>query len=1780
MTDQTANSEATRLKTDALWLSKEADIDELSSLRTVIIDWQHRANNDLLHNWYGSEISGVQLLTTAASNNILSETVSRNGGVRNEATDDDDESKHRRLFQLLCAEKRYMYKSAELIVGMAQRAELQNSRLRYQDSWPEVRIAAEDLCQTQNSSAFTKGLAGFSLLHHLINVLDTLFITVAESQNWPNIVQADQSLAEIYVASHRSQAISVLRLIHLNLMTYRLSASSAKDVKLWYDFLDKHSFLADFAAVEADEMIVVINGLVAFISVEILRIGPVISIIQDTSDKTIKKSGDDAYIYEEDCLRLVSSCLLGAVSQNIPACGPAALVWSLIGQAMRFSFQSSQDGRDDFSRSTSSDHVRTSGFEPLVNVILAVLPSDDAIAILGNAAVNNLQVFDFLPSVLNTLTNLLGSPTDIHSVICTKITALDVAKYAMAVVSYGPEIVQTVLASLSYDRQDSPSIWPAQPAQKLKEDQEILGSDFMAKVVARYPLELDSFLFCLKAVSRSEAYNGQEGPQIVQLLENLTTFTSVLPKGFDEYELVQDDNMTNCIQITRPLSIFVPLHSNHSVASKDLILANSDTKYTIPAGSIGVVLNDTRPLVVSWQFTHSGLEYLGGLLSTISPNSALADARVEAELTVDSAGDIIALMTSLLVGSSLSEDQDAGKNVLAKISKGLTRNDDIVRVIFDIFEDQLQHHSTQKGTEGSIALLCECVNFIKATLEIYPERTWSTLSRSKLLPIDAFPGSVPAIVGMTEIPCNQYRFLETCLSLYESLVHNCTRSAVSRNSTSESRALTRFEQKSVSSSRTPEKLMSTLLFNFGRIVADTVLSQANWRFDDMLQRYRIIESALRSSNQILRSHFGLASKGLLSTYAASANYVMTTFTHNASSDSSSQAVSDIMIRCLSNLTGPLCDNHEIVSACLELVDFCTLLVRVSFLNSHNPMQKFVTHLSQLLPLLVRIWAIHPTLKSSVATLLTAIVQSFPEQEGQSTSLLAHLAPQTAKSFVSLLSNIDTPLNSIESESVMWELLSAIISKQQRWLAISILTGSTPRDRLKPDTKLQQRSLIDVTLTKLSTISALSPRRLVAMLTFLAAAQDHWSWVSTSIGEHPSVIKAMSQWCFELSPNIRKADTEACIRNAHENQVAALIANILARYLHNTRNSDNLEKIVDMLNKLAYFRENVTSFSSYNPSLHNSLARNFDQKFFGCSLESFRRSTLLPSEYGTKYYYDLDLADKTLGFDQSWRRTKGQGFYDEVARANINYSVVDSEIALLKSWECLALEIANQSIQDQRVQKDMIKIVESCLRSNLEANEPSDILERIYSTRINFAFALLQKLSKTGASSAEFKDILQVAWDLVRTSGLDFEMVERQQDVEKYRILLQILFLSLQPHVTTTTTSTSSSYKSLSKSADTTPAVLSTLTSTLLEIVTKVVASNFRALCTSVHATQDKERLLLRPADFVLITAILQSILRIPCISTVQRQIANIIAESNLIRYAISLYSWSDSLDARDLVYAELSMLFLLTLSTVSLSAEQMAVDGVLSSISSANISNTFRDTSSSSQSSSSSIPSSLKKGGQGPLDKPYRSHSIWTRGILPLCLNILSAVGPGIAGEVSHFLLSFSQQIKRSEDELAMSLHGPAVTLSSSTNITHPSSSTSHLKGSLNLPLAKEIHSLVLIAGVLTSFKSQGAMVGVNSADISLFPPDVFDVKTVGDVVKGLIRNLSVVSGGESGGDMLGLRSRIVPIGEREMGLWKTRSDGKEKGSDSSGGRSLLEEMILVELKGVIECLGGKHVEG
>lgn len=432
--------------------------------------------------------------------------------------------------------------------------------------------------------------------------------------------------------------------------------------------------------------------------------------------------------------------------------------------------------------------------------------------------------------------------------------------------------------------------------------------------------------------------------------------------------------------------------------------------------------------------------------------------------------------------------------------------------------------------------------------------------------------------------------------------------------------------------------------------------------------------------------------------------------------------------------------------------------------------------------------------------------------------------------------------------------------------------------------------------------------------------------------------------------------------------------------------------------------------------------------------------------------------------------------------------------------------------DREVQKSMALVVQSALEANTRSVPQEPIFERIQQTRVDFAQALLQRLVEVGAKGAEVFGLLWVVWDALRTRRATYEEALVNDDTEYYRSLLNVLFLALQFHLDGPSRAAP---ETLNKKAE-----LSSDLTQIVEITKVVVAQGFKALTTYLHDDPEK----CAPKDFAILTAILQTCLQVKHADRLLEHIVFHIEDNDTARYATTLFSWADQLAvAGDPVYGELSISFLVKLSTIPMLAEHLAVEGVLMRLSTCRLTDILR-----------------QPKGFGPLEPVPRLYTIWSGGILPLCLNLLYHV-MRTAPEVAAFLNQFEGQLNRAAESFSA---GRATAASTGPR-------------RICLSMASEAYSLALITFILDRFREAGASAGVDASSIQELKWDKGQVKE--DIEELLERKQT-------------LRARIVATSDKEVEMAR-----QKPANASSGAENRLEEKIMGELKAALVCLGGEE---
>lgn len=434
-----------------------------------------------------------------------------------------------------------------------------------------------------------------------------------------------------------------------------------------------------------------------------------------------------------------------------------------------------------------------------------------------------------------------------------------------------------------------------------------------------------------------------------------------------------------------------------------------------------------------------------------------------------------------------------------------------------------------------------------------------------------------------------------------------------------------------------------------------------------------------------------------------------------------------------------------------------------------------------------------------------------------------------------------------------------------------------------------------------------------------------------------------------------------------------------------------------------------------------------------------------------------------------------------------------------------VELSTSLPDNETVAKQMLQVAQQCLNANQGVPGSESIFVKLIDARASLALVLVQRLAKL---SVAVQDINQLLGTLVGTIHGVQEPFGKES-IAYYRTLLKSLFVTLRSYH-------HSANKGVSNSAVDLGGSTVTVTQTVLNLLDHVVGKGFRMLVSLVH-DNDSE---ISPEDLALLTAILQACLSLPNMDQSQTQILNIMAAHDVVNAATSLFSWADRLAHQgDPVYGELSVLFLLELSTLPLVAEQLACDGVLSSLLSANLAKYM-------------LRSTVSPLADTPVAQ--RCYAIWVKGFLPLMLNLLAALGATLAPEITYVLNQFSHLLDASADRF----EAPGASR------TRSNSSPQYL----TLLAASEIHSLALLTRVISALRAN------NNRDI---PNIEWDTTSVLENVEFWLSSKRL------------LKERLLPLGTRETDWKNTR---REPGS-AGGSENILEEKVVSQLETVRDVL-------
>ncbi|KAJ9624614.1 uncharacterized protein PV06_06389 [Exophiala oligosperma] len=1719
------------IKADALWLSKQVDIDELEAFRLAILEWQYRAESRLQEGYSEAELASLR-------NALGGAFVDKHfQGLRSQSEDvfNSQDSRRSRLARRFLQEK---------VTILRLRRELLDTSLMPEAADPsasQLRSLAADLPSAPQESIGDEVESAIAAIRDRLKDLES-------GRPWG---LDESSVLVLRDRSDTSSLETIEVVLEILLLRVRQSNTTVPSVALihWLELMSSVGFFSTFTSQVSMQLAAIrrIQSLGSFVSAALLNLAATIASLNETatSPQSRHQSRVSGYFHEIESIHEYNEILVNYATLGNVQAGPAILAWAIIvhelwtlGNTIKEARESHHaqkaiEGVSTLDTATgrrssgSSVSIQQSIFEDLLDRISMGTSQEDPSSPLLDAAIDQCHVFDYV-------THLSGSkdaPLSILSAYKLQILQ-ELITVSQSFLGYTPELVSAQLGLLSNTSSEYSKKRPYDPAVDFVEDKFLLAG-FYDISAARFPYECLPFLQFSRALAKADIFSDHGLHYVEFRLRNLTTFTQAAVKGV-QYKIIREDESDSFVALEKPVNM-LDLTQNRM-----LTYSSRDTTSLsiLPADTVGQVISDPdAPVkIIKWDLNYSCLSYIGQLLELRylkSLQSCLSPLDDQQAVVSESIGLIADLLSSTLRNAAEGEaSEDVRQHCIAILEESSTHLQSaggIESLVFEILEQELQAFRQRSVATFNCDILLSCLDFIIVLSKIQPHIVWSGINRTSLLGRHSSSTYILGIVSAVEVPTRAFSFLAKCAELYQSLVQLTLRSH--QYDSSMSGAATSIRRRSMlpTTLRTQTSILSTST----EIMFNAFQEMSEWFFQSAEQRNSISSLILNTFSDIIRYAFDVG-QGLNSNTAVTnpfiepAKFIISSFRDPSFGNA---AISPV-VRCLvsgRHHQAPSASHVDVSDPHLEsALSLATLLIRFGDLEDAQ-LTSAELHIFNSVPSLLRLLLTRKLSRKHCLRLMRAILTSIERQKP--TSLLGHLGSASCIDLLHVIRHIDQESQSSEERSELWKLLTLLVNDSQQWLATVIVTGTAPDGpkRTKQEEirtrQFRGRTFLSIALEELTNVRNLSQVVAIPMLDFVLEAQQNWSWVTEDVESSSGLVSKLSSFVAQSAWG-QSDETEL----ARWTLIAARVTDISNHHLHHARAARNVNDVKAFIPLLEWLTSNAVEVSLYKSSLHANLKKNFSSKYTGLSTLDIKRKGLTEQEYGPNFYYDIDYADKLLAIDPHWRGKKvqssDQSFTAEFRKANTNLSVVDSELKLLASLQRLCVDHCRSFARERECQKVMARLVQVCLQSNARVYPSESIFDSLFQTRLDLSVALLGELLSAGAKGEEFYELLEPAWDAVRFRNGSYEQAIINNDLLYWRSTLYTLFMAMQFHVRRKIKATT-----IPGTSNAIIPIASTNT-TFLEVTTDIVAKGFESV---VGALQDQklnknrnssdDNNIVGPRDVTLLLMLAQAILRLPSLPQFAAEMSSRIVNSGLLSSCLLLYSWSHLLTRPDLDnqprYADFCVQFLASLSSLPSVAEHLAVEGVLSRLMTSKTTESLQR-----------VP-----GGLSHVDaRPGGAflYRVWALGMLPLCLNLLHGVGGAIAGEISIFLNQFPNQLARA-----------------STSFMLAPQTRAEGTDALTLTVASEAATLALISYILSSYRDAGASAAVD-------PTTVLPLKGYDEHRKAIAEDIR---------DVLALKADVrrkmtVPADERESS-WQNSSGGDK-----------LDEKVVTELKMALTALG------
>ncbi|KAI0023154.1 nucleoporin subcomplex protein binding to Pom34-domain-containing protein [Xylariomycetidae sp. FL0641] len=1698
------------IKDDSRWLSRNTGINDVAALRVVMVEYQSQPKNQLLGPISNQDVANLRSAAGAAnaqSANVLPglNIAATQNAAEIQADFEKPASRRRRIFQTYLTERRCYAATIDYIFTLMLQGKLPTSAVTeasrmIRKSFLEAYGMSPKQAQKSPSDTPTKtfhALASqyLALLPDCVRGVQTSLETMTDDKEL-NTEELEGEWIQTCLTELLHRMNVVFQLLNLSSDAF----VSEQIAKQWFSLVDGFSFLDRLAGFPPNvaDLMTPLQTLVCVISLSILNLPRMMAFFEGDVDLDT----DVEYLASSTILEQIHEVLEGALAQRLVYMAPVLFAWVPIVHAMFTSYQERAERRDAIQNQKAVENydsntqmIPSAGRRNSAGSITTIdkrryddflinmnLDRDfQRVQLLAVVATDEIGVYDVIASMANMLgaTSRAIFPASVGFRMRT--TFLDLLRATFPFVGYKSEPVSALLSVLAGGQ----DYWDLSTSGGFDHDvlalvlnDSVLLDGYFRQALDRFPYEFIPFVSLCRILSSSPTSMDTPGHELVlKLLTKTPTLTFELPEHFIDYQLANEEENVNAFVFTEDLPLIFPIASHRMISDEEI--------FTIPAGTSGrFVVDEGR--IVRVYYEHSALSLLGKRLEA-NPVSNKFNLEL-GKLSEEEIAEVISLLATLIRTEVLSNSEpgrdpvdppESGLAIIAECSRVLPRTKDIISVVCDTLDVLLD--GEPDGT--SLPTLTACIQFLHAILPLCPGRVWSYMARCAIIGNQSQGGRLARLVGNLDLSAAQFDLLMSSVRLFSSLIDSAMSSSVRRKTNIKINS--RHEAQENVWLGVSDKIVAQISLSIAQAAVDVLESSSTWRFASAVDRMVLVRDVVPILSNVIYYTFSmddLAEKSVLvSALHPAAKYVVDSFLAPSSGSLRFLPLLATLVAATQEPTSTIYATRAQAfrEQTIAVLKLATSLVRVA--NLFDRSSTTIEHqLFKATPYVARICARDDAFKGVAVELLESMVISAGKSTGEPPSLLGYLGPQTSRTFLQLMSTLDRPFNQARQVTSVWRFFSTIVRNRQQWMANCLLTGKTPRDARNGDHKAKEpasNSVLNSALERLGSMSKMERSEILAILDFIASSQNYWPWTIFALQKNTGFLTELRKFVHGLKPASVTCKTDV-LQACDEARIAAYVAEIFAMQLFHLRQVDKASAFAKELTQdLDYYLRDGVMVSGYNRGLHVNFARNFSNHYTGCTLENFKRTLLEPRSLGHNFFYALNFADKMLDFDPGWVGPRNNGFRSEMEKANANLSLVDAQVSLYHAWEFLLLELSTCLPSNDTLKKQSLQVAEQCLQANQEIQAQNQVFERLAESRVNLALMLVQRVVDSAPSAGDVNQLLSALWATVSSMPAPYQ----PHNIALYRTLLKLLYVALRAQ---SRACRQSDFRSSIRDAQGNALSSAMICQTVLSILDIVVARGFRTIVSLIHESET----FISTGDVAMINAILQACLCIPGMDQNQTQILNIMAAHDAVQAAVSLYSWSDKLaEQGDPIYGELSLLFLLELSTLSQVAEQLACDGLLNHFTSTN------------------LTAYLRRPNVSPLADsvgPQRCYSIWAKCIVPILLNILKALEATIAPEIAYVLNQFPNLMSASIERLEA-----------------PSDSRGRYQRDaayITMLSVSEIHCLALITQILGRYRAN------NQRDV---PAVEWDSAALLENVDWWLEHRNM------------LRSRLIPLGPREAEL-------------------------------------------